>query len=118
MNSPASQYTLTARDIESITDVEYAFSTYRLLPPEKAVPKEFWDGNIYTRFVEALFYGHPLPDLDMAMEEGTDPQALNRCIRAHLASAAIKHEYKIAAVGYMLSLCCILIPKPQNEESK
>jgi len=79
-------YQLTPADIASVTDVECAFSTDRLLPAKEDIPDEFWRGNDYTQLVSALFFGLELPAYEMEFQEGFEPEALNRCVFAHLQS--------------------------------
>ena len=101
-------YTLTPEQLESITPVEMAFSTTRLLPAMEDIPKEFLKGNVYIRLVNALFYGQTLPEGDIEMREGFSFEALNRAVRAHLQSWSPKHEHKMAGVAYMMSCACTL----------
>ncbi len=108
--SKAIPYSLTPEQIASITDVECAFSTERLLPSPEQIPKEFYSGNDYTRLVEAIFYGLSMPDSRIELKEGVEPDAFNRCIRAHLSSWGPRHEDKIAGVGYMVSMAATLHP--------
>lgn len=100
-------YKVTMEDLSSITDVELAFATERLLPPWEAIPQEFKDGNRYTALAEAIFYGRPLQDMEMHFLPGFDdeaaPAALNKCVRAHLQSYSPKHQHKIAGVGYLMA---------------
>lgn len=42
-------YTVTPEDMASITDVEMAFSTMRLLPDWNDIPEDFRSGNSYGR---------------------------------------------------------------------
>lgn len=103
-------YTLTPEQIASVSDPEFAFSTERLLPRWEDIPSDFKLGNIYTQLAEALFQGTPFPNCRMALVEGVTPEALNRCVRAHLASFGSKFEHKIAGVGYMISKGCTVFP--------
>lgn len=103
-------YTLTPRQLASISDVELAFSTERLLPSWEDIPEDFKKGNDYTVLAEAIMYGWPLPDLVMQMKEGFEPSDLNRAARAHLQSFGPKHQHKIAGVGYMIACTCTLSP--------
>lgn len=103
-------YTLSRADLDTITDVELAFSTDKLLPPWEEVPMEFRRGNLYTAVVSAIFEGRTLPDAEIEFlpgfaDEGA-VQALNRCVRAHLASYGPKHQHKIAGVAFMMSMVC------------
>ena len=101
-------YVLTPEMLESITDVELAFSTEKLLPPWDQIPEEFkrGGGNQYTALAEAIFYGTPMPNGEIEMKPGFSPEAMNRAVRAHLQSWAPKHEHKIAGVGYMIACAC------------
>lgn len=101
-------YTITPSDLSSITDVELAFSTERLLPVWNDIPEEFKRGNLYTKLASAIFYGSELPECEIEMKEGFDPSALNRAVRAHLKSFGPKHEHKIAGVGFMVAQVAIL----------
>ncbi len=101
-------YTITPEDMGSISDAELAFSTERLLPVWEDIPAEFQQGNLYTKLAEAIFFGWELPDCQIEMKDGFDPQALNRAVRAHLQSFGPKHEHKIAGVGYMIAQAAVL----------
>lgn len=108
-------YQVTPEQIASITDVEMAFSTQRLLPAGEDIPDEFWRGNLYTQLAEALFYGQAMPECDIQLNEGIEPEQLNRCVHAHLGSWGPKHEHKIAGVGYMIACVATLSPKGEGE---
>jgi hypothetical protein len=101
-------YTVTPQDMDSITDVEMAFSTDRLLPPVEDIPTEFFRGNQYTKLVEAIFYGLQMPDGQIEMKEGFTPESLNRAVRAHIQSFTPKHEHKIAGVGFLVAQAATL----------
>lgn len=103
-------YELTPADAASITDVELAFSTERFLPKQEDIPAEFWEGNLYTGLVDALFAGAPLPDLQIEMKPGFEVEHLQRAVRAHLQSFGPSHEHKIAGIAYMLSKMATLTP--------
>lgn len=96
-------YTLSIEQMASITDPEVVFSTVRLLPAWELIPDEFKQGNIYTRLASSIFYGDELPDSTLDLNEGVEPEMLNRCIRAHLMSFGPEHSHKIAGVGYMIA---------------
>lgn len=96
-------YTVTPADLESITDLEIAFSTSRLLPEWEDVPQEFRDGNVYTKLAEAIFNGTALPQGNIELKPGFTPERLSRAVRAHLQSFEPKHEHKIAGVGYLIA---------------
>lgn len=101
-------YNVSLEDMASISDVELAFSTERLLPAWEDIPVEFQRGNRYTELAEAMFCGRALPSCEIEMKDGFDPQALNRAVRAHLQSFGPKHEHKIAGVGYMIAQAAVL----------
>lgn len=105
-------YQLTPEQINSITDVEFAYSTDRLLPALEDIPEDFRlpRGNIYTQLASAIFFGKEMPDCRIELKEGVEPEKLKRCIRAHLQSWAPKHEHKIAGVGYMIGCAYTLHP--------
>lgn len=105
-------WAITQKNIDTVTKVEQVYGTTRLLPPWDDIPKEFWDGNIYTRIGEAMFYGEKIPNGEVSFNEGfkQDPHGLTRCIMAHLVSFDPKHEHKIAGVGYMISKIVTVIP--------
>jgi len=108
---------LTPESAASITDVEMAFSTERLLPSMEDIPDEFKRGNAYTELASAIFYGNPLPDLELEIQPGYTPEMLNRVVRSHLQSWAPKHEHKIAGVGYLISQMAALFATPSATES-
>lgn len=79
-------YELTPDLISSVTDVECAFSTVRLLPDWDDIPDDFKIGNIYTELAQAILYGRPLPGGEIELNDGVEAAKLNRCVRAHLDS--------------------------------
>lgn len=108
-------YTLTRESLGTITDVEMAFGTTKLLPAYEQVPAEFkGSGNAYTKLLDCMFAGVPLPDGEVRFLPGFDdpeaPQLLARVIHAHLRSWTPKHEHKIAGLGYLISLACEIKP--------
>lgn len=113
-------YALSRADLGSISDVEAAFSTVRLLPAEEDIPPEFKQGNLYTKVVEALFYGNELPQCEMVFLPGFDddeaPADLNRCVRAHLKSYSPQQQHKVAGIGLMIAACCELRPLAATAE--
>ncbi|NVL49875.1 hypothetical protein F2S72_08995 [Pseudomonas syringae pv. actinidiae] len=103
-------YTLTAEQIGSITDVEFAFATERLLPAWAVIPEDFKEGNQYTKLASAIFYDRELPNCTIELNEGVTPEMLNRCIRAHLASFSTEKSHKIAGVGFMIACASTVTP--------
>lgn len=104
-------YSVTLTDLDSVTDLEAAFSTERLLPPFEVIPIDFRNGNIYTKLAEAIFYGTTLPVGEIAMKPGVTPEKLSKAVRAHLQSFGPKHEHKIAGVGLLISQFAVLCAK-------
>lgn len=104
------EFKLKRESLNTITDVEIAFGTTKLLPPFEAVPDEFKRGNDYTRLIEQLFSGRPVPEGEIVFREGFDdaeaPALLNRVVRAHLRSFEPQHAHKIAGLGYLMSQAC------------
>lgn len=107
-------YTLTAEQIGSITDPEFAFSTVRLLPALEVIPEDFKAGNQYTKLASAIFYGNDMPASTIELNEGVTPEMLNRCIRAHLASFSPEHDHKIAGVGFMIACASTITHIPDT----
>lgn len=114
-------YTITRADLASITDLELAFSTDRLLPREDDVPAEFWRRNVYTQIAESILYNLPVRDGELVFRPGFEGDQtiadLMRCLRAHLSSYTAKHQHKIAAVGFMLAQVCTITPAPATTGS-
>lgn len=97
-------YSISPDDLNQITDVEMAFGTTKFLPNPEDIPEAFYEGNLYTQVVDALFFNKEVPDGPIALKDGVEPNMLYRCVSAHLRSWAPKHEDKIAGIGYMISL--------------
>lgn len=99
-------YRITGDDINAIRQIDEVFGTTKLLPAPADIPDAFYQGNIYTRIAEAMFFGSIIPEGRVVLFDDVEPEALNRCTEAHLRSFGPKHEDKIAGVGYMLSQLC------------
>ncbi|MGO4814767.1 hypothetical protein AB4156_35225 [Cupriavidus sp. 2MCAB6] len=103
-------YSLTRADLNGITDAELARSTEKLLPKWDEIPEEFRNGNLYTQVADARLHDYPLPGISISFLPGFENEgageALDRCVTAHLNAFAVKHEHKMAAVGYMISKIC------------
>ena len=106
-------YTLTRDSLETITDLDVAFGTTKLLPAYEQVPPEFKPsngGNVYTKIMDCMFSGTPIPKGNVVFRPGFDdteaPKLLGRVIQAHLRSFEPKHEHKIAGLGYLVSQVC------------
>ena len=104
------EITLTRESLETISDLEMAFGTTKLLPAYEQVPAEFKRGNVYTKMLDCMFSGVPRPDAQVEFRKGFDdpdaPKLLLRVIRSHLRSFEPKHEHKIAGLGYLVSQAC------------
>lgn len=96
---------------QPVNDVLLAFpgNVEHLLPAKDDIPKEFWDGNEWTDEASSLFYTGAFksdriinstikPDFNDVVEN------IPRHVKAILGTFSIQHEYKIAAIGYLLSL--------------
>jgi hypothetical protein len=100
---------ITAADLDAITDLDLAFGTTRHLPSWEEIPEEFkTSSNAYVRVVSAIFNGDQMPDMEIQLAPGVQAALLQRFIRAHLISFEPKHEHKIAGVAYLLSQLCTL----------
>lgn len=103
-------FNLTRESLNTITDVEIAFGTTKLLPSYDAVPEEFKRGNDYTKLLEHLFFGPSVPKGEIVFRDGFKdveaPALLHRVVMAHLRSFEPKHEHKIAGLGYLISQVC------------
>lgn len=114
---PEAEYKLTRESLSSITDLDLAFGTAKLLPPYDAIPDEFKHGNDYTWLLDCLFAGQAVPEGDIDFREGFDddeaPALLNRVVMSHLRSFEPKHEHKIAGLGYLMSLVCVVRLRPK-----
>ena len=106
-------YTLTREALNTITDLDMAFGTTKLLPAYEQVPDEFkpgHGGNAYTKMLDCMFAGVPLPPGEVVFRSGFDdaeaPSLIYRVIHSHLQSFEPKHEHKIAGLGYLISLAC------------
>lgn len=104
------EFKLLRDSLNTITDVEIAFGTTKLLPPYDAVPDEFKCGNDYTKLLDHMFAGQALPEGEIVFRDGfadsEAPALLNRLVMAHLRSFEPKHEHKIAGLGYLVSQVC------------
>lgn len=96
-------FKISAEDVASVTDAELAFGTIRLLPKEEDIPKQFWDGNFYTKLASAIFYNTELPSGRIVFNEGFNKDSIVKAVRAHLRSFEPHHEHKIAGVGYLIA---------------
>lgn len=106
-------YILKPEDLNSVTQVEVAFGTTRLLPERNEIPKDYENRDLFERYVEAIFFGSRRPSGSLHMREefwGMDGQLIH-ALRAHLVSFEPKHEHKIEGVAYMLSLATEFKPE-------
>lgn len=110
MKTNLSEFKPSIEDLNSVTDVEIAFGTTRLLPEIEQIPIEFMLGNAYTELSERLFTGRPISG-EIALKDGVKPDKLNRAVRAHLRSFDPKHEHKIAGVGLLIRQFAEITPK-------
>ena len=94
-------YSLTQEQI----DTEVGTSTSQFLPSIKDIPKEFWQGNIYTQVIEAWYVGEKGPPALYVFNTGYGPDAkkIKAFMNAHLMDFEPMYEHRIAGVAYMLS---------------
>lgn len=114
MTMSTTTYSITPAQAASITRLEMAFGTTKLLPPVEAIPASFLcstgEAKPYLDLVNALFYGLTLPAGEIELKDGLSAETLRECVLAHLRSFEPKHEHKMAGVAYMLSLLATLKP--------
>jgi hypothetical protein len=97
--------TFTGDNPIDIDDATYAFpgSIAHLMPPVEIIPDEFFDRNDWADLASTwMFRG--LADYSFNMKEGINGKKAFRHMEAIMRSFQPKHEYKIAAVGYLLSI--------------
>ena len=97
---------ITCEVLKQINDVEIAFGTTKLLPSQEEIPKEFYTGNDYSKFVDAYFYGRELPTGSIEFKPGFSMDSMpdvRRVLTSHLRSFEPKHEHKLAGVAFLLS---------------
>jgi hypothetical protein len=93
-------------------DISDAMSVFpagiaHLMPPVDSIPDDFADPNNHDNIWRKLFsdwFFNGLKSLDLTPKENIDPNKAARHIRAIMGSWEPKHEYKTAAVSYLLSL--------------
>ena len=102
---PKKLWNITQKDIGSITNQEFIYGTSRLLPPVDEIPKSFWDGNVYTRIVEAMYIGDKPKHAQVDFLPGfvNDGTSLARVTMAHLRDMNSDYDHRIAGIGYMIS---------------
>lgn len=103
-------YSLTQEQID--TPVESRTSQF--LPDIKEIPKEFWQGNIYTKVIEAWYVGEKGPEALYVFNTGYGPDAkkIKAFLMAHLKDFENTYEYRIAGVALMLSKVFTITEKP------
>lgn len=101
---------MTPELASSITTVEVAFYTTRLLPKKEQIPAEFFDaGNKYVSFIDAMLEGCPQDCLPpYTLKPGFELESMSRCLLAHLWSPDTAYEHKRAGLAYMLAQMMVL----------
>jgi hypothetical protein len=76
-----------------------------LLPPQEKIPEEFkrHEGTVWNTFASRWFY-KGLKDPEFYPVDGIDSEKAFTHVRTILGSYEPKHEYKEAAVAYLLSI--------------
>lgn len=114
--APVEPYSITPEQSSSVSALEMAFGTTRLLPKPDQIPNEFFlncprtAAQDYLDLVNALFYNRPLPEMNLEFIGGHEQAAVVKCVRAHLVSREPKHDHKMAGVAFMLSQMIKLEP--------
>lgn len=91
---------------QTLTFLEVAFPTdvSRLMPSKTDIPDQFWGAaNPYSRLVSTWF-SRGLNTGELVAVAEIDKQQGIRHLRAILGSFGPQHEYKIAALAYLVSL--------------
>jgi hypothetical protein len=101
---------MTPELANSITTVELAFSTSRLLPEKSQIPAEFFDaGNEYVNFVDAMLDGCPQDCLPpYTLKPGFEIEPMTKCLLAHLWAPDVRGEHKRAGLAYMFAQMAVL----------
>lgn len=90
-----------------INDAQFAFpaNVAPLMPPVEQIPEEFaYPNNPWNQFANNWFF-HGIKEGEFPeAKENIDLQTAFRHISAIMGSWEPKHEYKIAAVAYLMSL--------------
>ena len=98
---------ISRENIRDISDAEIAFGTTKCMPEINEIPKAFFEGNIYTVLVEAIFYGRPIPsyqfEVNPSFDDDTILDEMPRFVKAHLVSWSCSHEHKIAGIAFLIS---------------
>jgi len=90
---------------QSISDIEIALGTMKLLPDRSDIPKEFefMGKTKWNKLFSDMFFSG-LTELDIVPKEGIDANDALKCIRAHMGSWEPQQEHKEAGVAYMMSI--------------
>ena len=94
---------ITQEQLNTITDVDVAFSTTKLLPEMKNIPEEFkHNGTKWNKLFSTWFFSG-LKELKVTPKKGIDSNSAIKCIKAHMGSFAPSHQHKEAGVAFMMS---------------
>lgn len=98
--------------VPDVSDIEVAFPTGRHTPPWDQVPEEFknqgWPmenpANVWVQLARELFMGtRQATDWHAIPKPGVDPAKAWKAIQETMGNWGIKHERKLASLGYMFS---------------
>lgn len=91
-----------------VSDVKVAFpgSVGDLLPPQEKIPDAFkrHNGTEWNKIVGDWFFKGLPAGTDFVPNKGVEPKAALRHLKTIMGSFDPKHEYKEAAVAYLMSL--------------
>lgn len=92
-----------------VDDVLLAFpaDVRHLMPTYAEIPEEFhrWS-NEWNEIAGTWFHRGLNPDVKFYLRDGVDGDLMMRHLKCIMGSFQPKHEHKLAAVGYLLSLWC------------
>ena len=96
----------------------YAPNVEQLMPPAEDIPDEFGnDSHIWVEFVREWFYSGLNKDLVLYPVETIDPDLAFKHVAHILSSWEPKHEYKMAACAYLMSLWFESVGKSYKRKS-
>jgi hypothetical protein len=91
-----------------IDDVFLAFpaDVYPLMPREEEIPEEFklHFGNEWLRITESWFFSGLGDEVKFWWKPGINPETATRHLKAILGSYQPKHQYKIQAIAFLMSI--------------
>lgn len=88
-------------------DIVFPANVARLMPALEAVPPEFFEHDNEWNRIASHWFGRGLADgVTFDMVDGVEGEVAFDHLRCILSSFEPEHNYKIAAVAYLLSTWC------------